>query len=78
MKRNRLPRVEAQQRRKRRKMIFKMAAKYSIDFQSDIFVILRIKKDSQIYLFNSTQTDNWPPSPAEFGTHTQNSLTPGG
>lgn len=65
MAKSRPPRAEAQQRRRRRQSLFRMAAKYSIDFQSDIFVIMRIKRDGQIYSFNSAPTEQWPPSMSE-------------
>ncbi|KAL2859128.1 uncharacterized protein BJX67DRAFT_386693 [Aspergillus lucknowensis] len=46
--------AKSQQRYKRRKGIFKKAAEFSLECESDIFVAIRIRKTGQIYMFDST------------------------
>jgi hypothetical protein len=44
---------------KRRKGIFKKAAEFSLECESDIFVAVRIRKTGQIYIFDSSARADW-------------------
>ncbi|KAL4931873.1 uncharacterized protein BDV17DRAFT_301493 [Aspergillus undulatus] len=47
-------RAKAQQRLRRRKSLFKKAAEFSLECESDVIVAVRIQKSGQIYMFESS------------------------
>lgn len=51
--------AKSQQRYKRKKGIFKKAAEYSLECESDIFVAVRVRKSGQIYIFDSSARADW-------------------
>ncbi|KAL4934192.1 uncharacterized protein BDV17DRAFT_248565 [Aspergillus undulatus] len=52
---------------KRRKGIFKKAAEFSLECESDIFVAVRIRKTGQIYIFDSSARANWISTISDLG-----------
>ncbi|KAL4801666.1 hypothetical protein BDV18DRAFT_148502 [Aspergillus unguis] len=51
--------AKSQQLYKRRKGIFKKAAEFSLECESDILVAVRIRKTGQIYIFDSSARADW-------------------
>src|SRR5215469_5155943 len=56
---------KTQQRSRRRRCLFKKAKEYSTKCDADVFLILRIRKNGQIFFLNSNATGQWPPSPEQ-------------
>ncbi|KAL1979009.1 hypothetical protein VTN96DRAFT_7431 [Rasamsonia emersonii] len=52
-------RLKNQQRIRRRKGLFKKVKEYSIICDSDVFMILRSRKDGQIYTLTSDSIEQW-------------------
>jgi hypothetical protein len=59
------PRAKNQQRYRRRKGLLKKAYEYGIECDADVYVVLRIRKDGQIYTFNTDSSGQWVPSAQE-------------
>lgn len=55
------PRARAQKVRRRRKGLFKKAAEYSINCESDVFVAVRNRQSGQLYIFESSKK-KWLPA----------------
>jgi len=54
-----------QQRSRRRQCLFKKAKEYCTKCDADVFLILRIRKNGQIFFLNSDATGQWPPTPEQ-------------
>lgn len=54
-------RAKSQQRSRRRKGLLKKAYEYGIECDADVYVVLRIRKDGQIYTFNTDSSGHWIP-----------------
>lgn len=52
-------RAKAQQRQRRKRGLFKKAAEFCYECESDVFVAVRIRKTGQIYIFNSSPQSQW-------------------
>lgn len=57
--------AKTQQRSKLKKTLIRKAAQYSIECESDVFVMIRVKRSGQRYIFNSSPSENWLPSMPE-------------
>ncbi|GLA44615.1 hypothetical protein AnigIFM63309_004379 [Aspergillus niger] len=57
--------AKTQQRSKLKKTLIRKAAQYSIECDSDVFVMIRVKRSGQRYIFNSSPSENWLPSMPE-------------
>ncbi|KAB8213649.1 hypothetical protein BDV33DRAFT_196778 [Aspergillus novoparasiticus] len=57
--------AKTQQRNRLKKSLFRKAAKYSIECESDVFVMIRIRKNGQRFTFDSSALDHWLPSMPE-------------
>ncbi|KAE8311022.1 hypothetical protein BDV41DRAFT_543363 [Aspergillus transmontanensis] len=57
--------AKTQQRNRLKKSLFRNAAKYSIECESDVFVMIRIRKNGQRFTFDSSASDHWLPSMPE-------------
>ena len=55
------PRARAQKVRRRRKGLFKKAAEYSINCESDVVVAVRNRQSGQLYIFESSKK-KWLPA----------------
>lgn len=53
-------RAKNQQRCRRRKSLLKKAYEYGVECDADVYVVLRVRDDGQIYTFNSS--GQWLPS----------------
>jgi hypothetical protein len=56
-------RAKNQQRGRRKDCLFLKAFEYCKECDADIFLMVRLKNNGQIFIFNSN--DRWPPSPHE-------------
>ncbi|PYH50484.1 uncharacterized protein BO96DRAFT_405955 [Aspergillus niger CBS 101883] len=52
-------RAKTQQRQRRRKTLFKKAAEFCLECESDVFVAVRIRKTGQLYLLDSSSPSQW-------------------
>lgn len=52
-------RAKSQQRYRRRRGLFKKAKEFLQECESDVFVAVRIRKDGQIYIFDSSTQNQW-------------------
>ncbi|RAK94826.1 uncharacterized protein BO80DRAFT_450760 [Aspergillus ibericus CBS 121593] len=52
-------RAKSQQRQRRKKSLFKKAAEFSLECDSDVFVAVRIRKTGQIYYLDSSSLSQW-------------------
>lgn len=52
-------RAKAQQRYRRKRCLFKKAAEFNLECESDIVVAIRVQKTGQIYIFDSSSQDPW-------------------
>lgn len=52
-------RAKTQQRQRRRKTLFRKAAEFCLECESDIFVAVRIRKTGQLYLLDSSSLSQW-------------------
>lgn len=57
--------AKTQQRNRLKKSLFRKAAKYSIECESDVFVMIRIRKNGQRFTFDSSASGHWLPSMPE-------------
>ncbi|GKZ98546.1 hypothetical protein AnigIFM59636_003536 [Aspergillus niger] len=57
--------AKTQQRSKLKKTLIRKAARYSIECDSDVFVMIRVKGSGRRYIFNSSPSENWLPSMPE-------------
>ncbi|KAL1979492.1 hypothetical protein VTN96DRAFT_5702 [Rasamsonia emersonii] len=55
-------RSKTQQKNRRKDGLFRKAYQYCIECDADVYVVLRIRRNGQIYVFNSDSTGEWPPS----------------
>ena len=60
-RRSNTPKAKNQQRCRRRTGLFKKAYEYGVECDADVCVVLRIRKDGQIYTYNSDSSGHWPP-----------------
>ena len=59
------PKAKNQQRCRRRTGLFKKAYEYGVECDADVCVVLRIRKNGQIFTFNSDSSGHWPPPQQE-------------
>jgi hypothetical protein len=59
------PQSKSQQRNRRRGTLFKKAYEYSRDCDADVYILLRIRKNSQVFVFDSCSDSIFPPSKQE-------------
>ena len=55
------PRAKRQQRCRRRRSLLKKAYEYGVNSDADVYMVLRIRKDGQIYIFNRDSSVQWIP-----------------
>lgn len=72
-KRRRLDTAHAKSKQlyKRKKGLFKKAAEFSLECESDILVALRIPRTGQIYIFDSSARTNWISILSDLVCHTE-------
>lgn len=51
-----------QQRYRRRNCLLKKANDYGVDCDADVYLVLRIRKNGQIFTFNTDSSGQWLPS----------------
>ncbi|KAL4891324.1 hypothetical protein BDV59DRAFT_209012 [Aspergillus ambiguus] len=61
--------AKTQQRSKLKKTLLRKAAQYSLECESDVFVMIRIRKSGQRYIFNSSPSEQWLPSMPELNDY---------
>ncbi|PYI11728.1 hypothetical protein BO78DRAFT_303078 [Aspergillus sclerotiicarbonarius CBS 121057] len=54
--------TKTQQKNRLKKSIFRKAAQYSLEYKSNVFVIIRTRRNSQQFIFNSSISERWLPS----------------
>ena len=59
------PKAKNQQKCRRRTGLFKKAYEYGVKCDADVCVVLRIRKNGQIYTYNSDCSGHWPPPQQE-------------
>ena len=52
-------RAKAQQRHRRKKGLFKKAAEFCLECESDVFVAVRVRKTGQMYILDSSSQKQW-------------------
>lgn len=52
-------RAKTQQRHRRKKGLFKKAAEFCLECESDVFLAIRIHKTGQIYILDSSSQKEW-------------------
>ncbi|KAB8257967.1 hypothetical protein BDV32DRAFT_151781 [Aspergillus pseudonomiae] len=52
-------RAKSQQRQRRKRDLFKKAAKFSLECESDEVVAMKTRKTSQAYIFDSSSQEEW-------------------
>ena len=52
-------RAKSQQRYRRKRSLFKKAKEFFLECESDVFVAVRIRKNGQIYIFDSSVQNQW-------------------
>ena len=69
--------AKTQQKNRLKRSIFKKAAHYSLECESDVFVMVRTRKNGQRYIFNSSVSERWLPSMPELvsGEYTISQIT---
>ncbi|OJJ65718.1 hypothetical protein ASPBRDRAFT_49535 [Aspergillus brasiliensis CBS 101740] len=48
-----------------KKSVFRKAAQYSLECESDVFVMIRTRRNGQRFVFNSSVSERWLPSMQE-------------
>lgn len=51
--------AKSQQRYRRKRSLFKKAKEFFLECDSDVFVAVRIRKNGQIYIFDSSMKNQW-------------------
>ena len=59
------PKAKNQQKCRRRTGLFKKAYEYGVKCDADVCVVLRVRKNGQIYTYNSDTSGHWPPPQQE-------------
>ena len=62
-------RAKSQQRQRRKSGLFKKAAEFSLECESDVVVAIRIRKTGQAYIFDSSSQET-----PELGTHRNSAI----
>lgn len=52
-------RAKVQQRNRRKRSLFKKAKEYVLECDSDVFVAVRVRKNGQMYIFDSSTQNQW-------------------
>ncbi|CAP91166.1 Pc13g00970 [Penicillium rubens Wisconsin 54-1255] len=52
-------RAKSQQRQRRKSGLFKKAAEFSLECESDVVVAIRIRRTGQTYIFDSSSQEEW-------------------
>ncbi|CDM34665.1 Transcription factor, MADS-box [Penicillium roqueforti FM164] len=68
------PRARAQKVRRRRKGLFKKAAEYSINCESDVVVAVRNRQSGQLYIFESSKK-KWLPAEMDMDNYYPRPIT---
>ncbi|OJZ88797.1 hypothetical protein ASPFODRAFT_44524 [Aspergillus luchuensis CBS 106.47] len=67
--------AKTQQRSKLKKTLLSKAAQYSIECESDVFVMIRVKRTGQRYIFDSSPSEKWLPCMAELSGYYPTPIT---
>ncbi|KAA8652090.1 uncharacterized protein ATNIH1004_000994 [Aspergillus tanneri] len=62
-------RAKTQQRHRRKRGLFKKAAEFSLECESDVVVAVRIQKTGQIYIFDSASKKKWLNTLSDLATY---------
>jgi len=62
-------RAKRQQQDRRKESLFKKAYEYSLEYDADVYISIRIKRNGKIFTFNSDLTQEWPVSEAQMVRH---------
>ncbi|RAL04896.1 uncharacterized protein BO80DRAFT_316201, partial [Aspergillus ibericus CBS 121593] len=57
--------AKTQQKNRLKKSIFRKAAQYSLECESDVFIMIRTRRNGQRFVFNSSVLERWLPSMPE-------------
>jgi SRF-type transcription factor (DNA-binding and dimerisation domain) len=60
-RRSESPRAKRQQQDRRGESLFKKACEYSIECDAEVFLGVKIKRNGQIFFFNSEKSREWLP-----------------
>ncbi|KGO75969.1 Transcription factor, MADS-box [Penicillium italicum] len=52
-------RAKSQQRYRCKRSLFKKAKEFFLECESDVFMAVRIRKNGQIYIFDSSMQNQW-------------------
>ena len=69
-------RMRRQQMNRRRKSLFKKAAKYYRDFEADVFLVVRTKPAGKVFLLDTSPDSNLPLSKSELVSALSNLYIP--
>ena len=58
-------RAKRQQQDRRKESLFKKAYGYSLECDADVYISIKIRKNGQVFTFNSDSTREWPLSEAQ-------------
>jgi hypothetical protein len=61
--------AKRQQQDRRKESLIKKAYEYSLECDADVYISIRIKRNGQIFTFNSDLTQEWPISEAQIVRH---------
>jgi hypothetical protein len=60
-RRSESPKAKRQQQDRRKESLFKKAYEYNTKCEAEVYLGIRIKKNGQIFIFNSENTREWLP-----------------
>jgi hypothetical protein len=52
-------RAKTQQQNRRKKSLFKKAKEFVLECDSDVFLVVRVRKNGQIYILDSSSQNQW-------------------
>jgi hypothetical protein len=52
-------RAKNQQRNRRKRSLFKKAKEFVRECESDVFLVVRVRKNGQMYIFDSSTRNQW-------------------
>lgn len=52
-------RAKNQQRNRRKRSLFKKAKEFVHECESDVFLVVRVRKNGQMYIFDSSTREQW-------------------
>jgi SRF-type transcription factor (DNA-binding and dimerisation domain) len=56
------PKAKRQQQDRRKESLFKKAYEYNIECDAEVFLGIRLKRNGQIFVFNSEKSREWLPT----------------